>query len=161
MGMNTYVTAMPYPCPGEPLSMDFRRKTTNRGTFDRWGVTKRCNVNHLRIIPLKLMPMRPSRLVNSQERAAARRPQTHRLEMRQPPCRVGFSAWALAVQLRPKPLAGPTESREARNTDSHDGHFTVEFSRASSDRYRCLRNADAIVVWSVNLENTGSLTRYG
>jgi hypothetical protein len=77
------------------------------------------------------MPMRPSRLVTTLEWAASRRLQIasrgSATPRRQPPRRVGFGTWALAVKLRPKPLAGPAESREARKTDSHGGTLLSSF----------------------------------
>jgi hypothetical protein len=105
--MNTCVTAMLTLVPASHFQWISEEKPQN-GKFDSWDLTKGRGVSHLRIIPLKLMPMRPSRLVNTLELAASRRLQiavcVFARAPRQPPCRVGFGTWALAVQLRLKPL---------------------------------------------------------
>jgi hypothetical protein len=73
-----------------------------------WQTTYNHGLTRARSCHGPALARRPSRLVNTLEWAASRRLQIasrgSATPWRQPPCRVGFGTWALAVQLRLKPL---------------------------------------------------------
>jgi hypothetical protein len=77
----------------------------------------------------------PSCLVNTLAWAASRRLQfatrCTAAHWRQPSCRVGFGTWALAVLLRLKPLARPTDAERTTNT------VRADLARCASGTCRC------------------------